>query len=83
MKRDLTGLTFNRLTVIGFSHRDQYSKAFWICRCSCGTERPFEGNNIRIGHSKSCGCHKKEMAKKPRISRALPAQDFQDSNQLE
>ena len=36
-----------------------------LCSCSCGTSEPFEVtlNNLRSGHTTSCGCVHKEKAK--------------------
>ncbi len=58
---DLTGRTFGRLQVI---RRDSSvsRKARWLCRCSCGTERIFYGDNLLRLRSKSCGCLRDELA---------------------
>ncbi len=66
--KDLTGQTFNRLTVITYSHQDG-NKHYWKCKCSCGNDVIIDGKYLRIGAVKSCGCMKIERckAKKPKI----------------
>ena len=29
---------------------------YYLCRCDCGTEKVVQGNSLRTGRSKSCGC---------------------------
>jgi len=63
---DLTGQTFNRLTVIsrapttispsGQRHTN------WHCICECGNETVVWGGNIKNGSTKSCGCLNIERA---------------------
>jgi len=55
---DLTGKKFNRLTVIKFSHIKINS--FWKCKCICGNYSIVNGQKLKSGHTKSCGCWKKE-----------------------
>jgi len=51
---DLTGQTFNRLTVI---ERVENSKPIrWKCICDCGNTTIVETGPIKSGHTKSCGC---------------------------
>lgn len=33
-----------------------------LARCECGDERAYRRNNVRSGNSKSCGCHKRDVA---------------------
>ncbi len=61
---DITNNTYERLTVIGFSHTDKHGKAHWKCRCSCGNEITASANLLKKGHTKSCGCLKKEVTAK-------------------
>lgn len=64
---DLTGQTFNRLTVISRAPRQPNNTgAFWYCQCSCGNPDPIIilGRYLRIGHTKSCGCLQKEESSK-------------------
>lgn len=28
----------------------------WLCKCACGNEISVDVNNLRTGHTKSCGC---------------------------
>lgn len=58
--KDLTGMRFGRLLVIGSVVVDDYGKkrTEWRCKCDCGAEtiaRPFQLEN---GIKKSCGCLK-------------------------
>lgn len=55
--KDMTGLRFGRLTVLGFVstiHRT----ATWLCRCDCGNETVVSGHHLRrkSGNTESCGC---------------------------
>lgn len=56
---DLTGHAFGHLKVlrrvVGVVKSGQ---AVWLCRCSCGTEKPVLGGNLRKGNTTSCGCRR-------------------------
>lgn len=55
---DLTGKCFSNVTVlrrIGTNSPPQ-----WLCRCDCGTEFITRGSSLVNGHTKSCGCRKKQ-----------------------
>jgi hypothetical protein len=56
--RDLTGQTFNMLTVIRkAARRAGWHGAQWWCHCACGSpEKVIDGWQITSGHTKSCGC---------------------------
>ena len=57
---DLTGEIFGKWTVLERidppEHIVDRARAYWLCRCECGREAIVIGKNLRIGHSKSCGC---------------------------
>lgn len=58
---DLTGQRFGRLTVIRTaSERTKTGNFQWVCYCDCGTEVNVISNNLRNGHTKSCGCYERE-----------------------
>jgi hypothetical protein len=55
--KDMTGRRFGFLTVL---RRDgQYrntTRAAWLCRCDCGKVWTVDGDALRRGLTKSCGC---------------------------
>jgi len=58
---DITGLTFNRWTVLQFvGYDDDCGCSKYICRCTCGTEREVSSLHLRSGATKSCGCLRRE-----------------------
>jgi hypothetical protein len=72
-RKDLTGVRFGRLTVIGPVARQKDKSNFkWICRCDCGTVKDIPVNHFKTGHTKSCGCYNRELAKQKGLNSALP-----------
>lgn len=59
-KLDLTGHTYNLLTVVEESSKGLGGRVHWVCRCACGSTVTVASNNLRNGHTKSCGCHKSD-----------------------
>lgn len=57
---DLSGQTFDRLFVVGFSHR-RGRKRIHKCECLCGKTTFVETGALRTGHVKSCGCLHREQ----------------------
>src|SRR5262249_38050423 len=60
---DLTGRRFGRWTVLARHPERDHGATLWLCRCDDGVERVVDGNNLRRGLSKSCGCFKRERTK--------------------
>lgn len=64
---DLTGMTFERLTVLYRTDDHIYDsgrrEAVYHCLCSCGKEIDVMGTALRRGYSKSCGCLRSELAR--------------------
>ncbi len=64
---DLTGKTFNRLTVL--RRGDDYispkgsRNPRWICKCTCGRLSLVQGCSLQSGSIKSCGCLHIEQAR--------------------
>jgi hypothetical protein len=60
MKRlELTGKRFGRLVVI----REKGSRingSYWLCKCDCGGYKTIKGADLKIGHTRSCGCVRRE-----------------------
>lgn len=65
-RRDLTGVGFGRLTVVGeaSSRRQPCGKLqrYWRCRCVCGKESEVLQANLNSGHTTSCGCRMRQLA---------------------
>ena len=59
---DLTGKHVGRLTVIERG-LDRKGKRYWICSCSCGKMTETEESHLKSGHTKSCGCYRRERPK--------------------
>lgn len=38
-------------------------EVLWLCKCDCGNETTVSGKDLRSGHTKSCGCFQREVAK--------------------
>jgi hypothetical protein len=56
---DLTGKIFGRLTVIERSAKSSSSRhVYWKCLCECGSIVYVKSDDLRNGHTRSCGCVK-------------------------
>ena len=62
---NLTGRRFGRLTVISESDNDK-SKIMWLCKCDCGNDKIVAANDLKSGHTKSCGCLSAENRRLPK-----------------
>ncbi len=54
-RHDLTGKTFNNLTVIALDETSRKT-VHWLCLCSCGNEKSVSATALTTGNTKSCGC---------------------------
>lgn len=62
---DLRGQKFGRLTAIrpaGYNKRN--GNILWLCQCSCGNQPVIDAYLLRSGRTRSCGCLRKEKARK-------------------
>lgn len=50
------GNTYGLLTVIGYAGSTPKRDALWLCKCQCGNTKIVSGQNLRNGHTSSCGC---------------------------
>lgn len=56
---DLTGQTFNNLTILTrISNFEGRKRTYYNCECICGNKTFIEGSKLLNGHTKSCGCLK-------------------------
>lgn len=68
MFEDLTGQTFNRLTVIkrvkDSVRKNGEKKVRWLCKCQCGNEVYVTSDALKSGNTKSCGCYRTDVIRK-------------------
>ena len=64
-KNDLTDKIFGRLKVLrqvdNIQTPNGRSHVAWLCECECGKQIVVRGDNLRNGHTVSCGCKKREV----------------------
>lgn len=53
----MTGQRFGNLTVL-YRSKKPAAVVVWTCRCDCGKIVDVAGNNLRRGHTLSCGCRR-------------------------
>lgn len=54
--KDETGKIYGRLTVLQRAKNNIHEHCAWICRCKCGNIIEVNGEYLRSGGTKSCGC---------------------------
>jgi hypothetical protein len=54
---DLSGKKFNKLTIVSLNKdRSSKKRKLWNCVCDCGNKKVCDGENVKSGKIKSCGC---------------------------
>lgn len=69
--KDLTGMRFGRLTVIGLNIEESSKprgkngrkRKYWDCKCDCGIIKPILADGLTSNRTLSCGCLLKETSK--------------------
>lgn len=64
---DITGNRFSKLVVVSLIDRTKC-----IVRCDCGNEKEVRINNVKKGHTRSCGCMGKDNNLKHGVARDYP-----------
>lgn len=59
--KNLTGLTFNRLTVLKRMPDKRLWMPYYWCQCVCGTIREVRGSHLTLNKIQSCGCLNQEL----------------------
>lgn len=62
LRVNLTGQDFGRLRVLSIIRRDVGGNAIWKCVCICGEFTFVRVSSLKGGHTKSCGCLRRERA---------------------
>jgi len=58
---DLIGQRFNKLIVTEKVINNKNNRVKWLCLCNCGKTTVVNACDLKSGHTKSCGCLKKEL----------------------
>lgn len=66
----LIGQRFTRWLVLTFAYTRGKS-GYWLCRCTCGTEKPVLAIHLKSGKTRSCGCLRKELLIKKNFKHGL------------
>jgi hypothetical protein len=60
---DITNLRFGRLVVRRRASNTARGKRRWLCQCDCGRRKIINGEDLRAGKTKSCGCWQRQSRK--------------------
>lgn len=71
-RADISGQVFGRLTAISDIGKDKYGYRYWKCNCSCGAKVVVRSHELKRGHTKSCGCLRREYYKSSGGKNTLP-----------
>ena len=66
---NLVGQRFGRLVVLDRAENDKHGRSQWLCKCDCGNTHVVKNGNLRDGVSSSCGCQRREHAR--RVGKAM------------
>jgi len=61
-KIDLEGQKYGRLVVGKFSHENKHKEKHWHVICDCGVKKTVASESLKKGHTKSCGCLRRESS---------------------
>lgn len=61
--RDLSGQRFGRLVALRLVGENKHHAKRWLCACDCGQEVEVSSCSLLHGHTKSCGCWRREIAR--------------------
>lgn len=62
----MVGKKFGKLTVVAKSGSAKERAMMWECQCECGNIVQIRSTCLRSGHTKSCGCLKRDAGEKRR-----------------
>jgi len=69
---ELKGHRFDRLTVVEKDTlRSNGGHVKWVCKCACGSMISAVGKDLKRGHTKSCGCLKRDLFSKRKTTHGL------------
>ena len=66
VKHWLIGQKFGRLEVTEYVGLCNNGNRRWRCICACGTIKDVASSDLKTGHTKSCGCLRREKSRLPK-----------------
>ena len=60
---DITGMRFGRLVAVRSLGKCRNFQLYWECRCDCGKVVAVNKKNLVHGHTRSCGCLRRDLMK--------------------
>jgi len=78
----IPGMTFGRLTVVNFDHRNEKGDSLYLCLCECDNNKVIMGSRLKSGSVNSCGCLRCELSSKRTSARLAknPYESFHKYN---
>lgn len=73
---DLTGRSFNRLTVKFRVNCNNCKDVLWLTVCECGNEVVVRGSSLKSGHTNSCGCYHKDSVSEKLAKELIPGEQI-------
>lgn len=58
---DVTGMKFGRLEALKRVENTSSKATMWLCKCECGQEVRVRAQDLKNGHTQSCGCLQREL----------------------
>src|SRR3990167_3118154 len=71
---NITGQKYSKLTAVRFIKivSSKYGiKHYWLFKCDCGKETIKAKNEVKSGHTSSCGCYGKEQLRLSAIKHGM------------
>ena len=65
MFKDVSGVRFGRLVAIEPTDKRCCGKVYWKCKCDCGNLCVVLSGNLLGGRTRSCGCLRLDMRRRP------------------
>lgn len=72
MSDPYVGRSYARWTVVTFAFAKPPHK-YYLCRCECGAEKSVQINSVVGGYTQSCGCLRREVARRVNTKHGLCA----------
>ena len=60
-EKDISGVRFGRLVAVRSVGKGNSFQLQWECRCDCGMTVVVNKKNLLSGHTRSCGCLRRDM----------------------